>query len=53
MVNKGKFSNFDQCPKQAMTMGVQTILKYTKKAIMVSFGLHKANVTKQMLEEKT
>ncbi|MDW2915125.1 glucosamine-6-phosphate deaminase [Mesomycoplasma ovipneumoniae] len=52
MVKKGKFANFDECPKQAMTMGVQTILKHTKKAIMVSFGLHKAGVTKQMLEDK-
>lgn len=52
MIKKGKFSTFDECPKQAITMGIQTILKYTKKAIMISFGSHKANVTKAMLEEK-
>lgn len=51
MVKKGKFFSFDQCPKQAITMGIQTILKYTKKAIMVSFGSHKASVTKSMLED--
>ncbi|CNR86864.1 glucosamine-6-phosphate deaminase [Mesomycoplasma hyopneumoniae] len=52
MVRKGKFSSFDQCPKQAITMGIQTILKYTKKAIMISFGSHKADVTKSMLEDE-
>ncbi|WP_434329137.1 hypothetical protein [Mycoplasma capricolum] len=35
-----------------MTMGIQTLLNWTKKAIMVSYGIHKALVTKQMIEDK-
>ncbi|WBX35813.1 glucosamine-6-phosphate deaminase [Mycoplasma capricolum] len=52
MVNKKKFNSLDDCPTHAMTMGIQTLLNWTKKAIMVSYGIHKALVTKQMIEDK-
>lgn len=51
MVQKGKFASIEESPKYAMTMGIQTILKHTKEVIMISFGQHKALVTKQMLED--
>ncbi|WP_371246840.1 glucosamine-6-phosphate deaminase [Mycoplasmopsis agassizii] len=52
MVNKGKFATFFDSPAQAITVGIQTLLNYTKKAMMVSFGLSKAEVTRAMLEDK-
>ncbi|VEU59831.1 glucosamine-6-phosphate deaminase [Mesomycoplasma neurolyticum] len=52
LVVKNKFDSYEKSPKEAITMGIQTILKYTKKIIMVSFGENKALVTKKMLEEK-
>jgi glucosamine-6-phosphate deaminase len=52
MVNKGKFASNEDAPKEAITMGVQTLLKYTEKMMMVSYGLHKAEVTRVMLEDK-
>lgn len=51
MVAKNKFANLEASPHQAITMGVSTILKYTKKIMMVSFGKHKADVTRKMLED--
>jgi glucosamine-6-phosphate deaminase len=51
MVNKGKFSTPEESPKYAITMGVETLVKYTKKVIMVSYGQHKAGVTRIMIEE--
>ncbi|MGY6172239.1 glucosamine-6-phosphate deaminase [Candidatus Mycoplasma pogonae] len=52
MIAKAKFTSYQDSPKQAITMGVQTILKHTKRAIMVAYGKHKALVTKQMLEDR-
>ncbi|MDQ0513854.1 glucosamine-6-phosphate deaminase [Mycoplasmoides fastidiosum] len=51
LITKNKFSSPEEAPKQAITMGVQTLLKHTKEAIMVAFGKHKAIVAKKMLEE--
>lgn len=52
MVAKKKFASATESPKQAITMGVKTLLENTKKMMMVSYGKHKAQVTKIMLEDK-
>ncbi|WP_033161432.1 glucosamine-6-phosphate deaminase [[Mycoplasma] collis] len=52
LIAKQKFSSYESAPKQAITMGVSTILNHTKKIIMISFGQNKALVTKKMLEDK-
>ncbi|MDZ7293319.1 glucosamine-6-phosphate deaminase [Mycoplasmopsis pulmonis] len=52
LIAKNKFSSIDEVPKKAITMGVKTILNQCKKIMMVSFGKEKAQVTKQMLEDK-
>lgn len=51
MVQKGKFVDENESPKQAITMGVKTLLETTKKMIMISYGAHKAEVTRIMIED--
>ena len=51
MVQKGKFKDQDESPKKAITMGVKTLLETTKRMIMVSYGAHKAEVTRIMIED--
>ncbi|MGG1617209.1 glucosamine-6-phosphate deaminase [Paenibacillus sp. NRS-1782] len=46
IANARFFGNIDDVPKQAVTMGVGTILK-AKQIILVAFGVDKADIVKQ------
>ena len=52
MISKKKFKSISDSPKHAITMGVKTLLECTKKAVMISYGAHKAEVTRAMIEDK-
>ena len=52
MIQKKKFTSIEDSPKHAITMGVKTLLSYTKKAVMISYGAHKAEVTRAMIEDE-
>ena len=49
LVEQKKFPTYDETPKNAITVGVKTIMKF-KEMIMVSLGESKAEPTKKMLE---
>ncbi len=49
--NSRFFDNIDEVPKQAITMGIGTILK-AKKIILLASGAEKHKVVKQLLEGK-
>lgn len=48
--NSYEFANMSEVPRQAITMGISTILK-SKKIILVAWGEGKADAVKQAVEE--
>lgn len=49
LVEQGKFPTYEETPSSAITVGVQTIMKF-KELIMVAVGESKAEPAKKMLE---
>ena len=50
LVKEEKFGSYNETPSRAITVGMQTIMKF-KEVLMVSLGKDKAKITKSMLED--